>query len=617
MDFSALRENNCHPEILVFCDWKCRFSTMVLNHDWVKFWSDKSSQKLLFQWIWEQDGIYSYFEVPPLDWKKRLNELFQIQKQWLLSLNATELQSLQERNEFQVDVSVRFRPLKGYGNQEEADTPDKVVVPLHQRLQLIRAQYQCSPAVAQGILWGACDPSNTVNPVVNRSKHNPFKYAELVSTENDGNPDNDGCNITPTEIGKAPSSNLENDENGECQKLLAFETTEACVLSVEPQVIWMVVPRVGLRQFSFNNVFADRTSQETTYSSSARHIIEQFLNGVNGSIFCYGQTGSGKTHTMFGANSAASTTIYGSKGGQSFSGQEDAGIVPRACSEIINAVVKCQSLGEPCSLEVSYVEVYGDVVSDLLREGSVVTVWQGIAARSVLEGAAAHPVHSPEELQQLLCRGEANKRFAATAMNQRSSRAHSLLIFGLVRKPPGASEHLLRLGLTLSSRLCLADLGGSEQVKKSRAIDTSQRLQEAVQINLGLLALKNCISALLKRKSHIPYQDSMLTQLLQMALGGNSRTSVVITTSMEPRDAVETIQTLRFGERCARVKNKGTTQSQNLATDAIQAINNQLEVLQQQISSEERWEDGKPVGAEDLRARFEDLILHRKSLIGR
>lgn len=95
-------------------------------------------------------------------------------------------------------------------------------------------------------------------------------------------------------------------------------------------------------------------------------------------------------------------------------------------------------------------------------------------------------------------------------MNDRSTRAHSLFIMSLKQTHPDTS-------VTLHSRLFLADLGGSEQVKKSgvdaghtREGGTEQfsvgfelgaHMREAVNINLGLLALKKCIEC----KMHFCY----------------------------------------------------------------------------------------------------------------
>ena len=97
-----------------------------------------------------------------------------------------------------------------------------------------------------------------------------------------------------------------------------------------------------------------------------------------------------------------------------------------------------------------------------------------------------------ESLSGLLLVGESQKRKAATAMNERSSRAHSLLILRL--KQTRGSSGGDGPGATVESQLCLADLGGSEQVKKSKV--SGERLSEAININQGLLSLKNCIVSL-------------------------------------------------------------------------------------------------------------------------
>ena len=49
------------------------------------------------------------------------------------------------------------------------------------------------------------------------------------------------------------------------------------------------------------------------------------------------------------------------------------------------------------------------------------------------------------------------------------------------------------------------------------------------------------------KATHIPYRDSKLTRMLQESLGGNSKTSLIITCSPSIFNEKETISTLRFG----------------------------------------------------------------------
>lgn len=161
--------------------------------------------------------------------------------------------------------------------------------------------------------------------------------------------------------------------------------------------------------------------------------------------------------------------------------------------------------------------------------------------------------------------GEAQKRRAATAMNDRSTRAHSIFILTLKQRMhhsvADVSSSKARAGVevvgetdedahritTITSKLFLADLGGSEQVKKSKVngggskkypargesdvanneeelkqeeeeeggaggavfstgFEMAERMREAVYINLGLLALKKCIEALNAKSSYVPFQ---------------------------------------------------------------------------------------------------------------
>ena len=68
------------------------------------------------------------------------------------------------------------------------------------------------------------------------------------------------------------------------------------------------------------------------------------------------------------------------------------------------------------------------------------------------------------------------------------------------------------------SKFHFVDLAGSERAKRTGA--QGQQLKEGIDINKGLLALGNVISALgddTKRgKAFVPYRDSKLTRMLQV-----------------------------------------------------------------------------------------------------
>lgn len=94
----------------------------------------------------------------------------------------------------------------------------------------------------------------------------------------------------------------------------------------------------------------------------------------------------------------------------------------------------------------------------------------------------------------------------------------------------------------------MVDLAGSERISKTGA--AGETLTEAKNINKSLTALGLVINALTEGKStHIPYRDSKLTRILQESLGGNSKTSLIITCSPSIFNEAETISTLRFGQR--------------------------------------------------------------------
>jgi hypothetical protein len=83
--------------------------------------------------------------------------------------------------------------------------------------------------------------------------------------------------------------------------------------------------------------------------------------------------------------------------------QEGKGIVPRACEEIFAALALRRAQNDiESEVSVSYVEVYGDEVSDLLKHGARCGQSKVAAQQYVLSGAAERVVYSIEDVSEVL-----------------------------------------------------------------------------------------------------------------------------------------------------------------------------------------------------------------------
>ncbi len=90
------------------------------------------------------------------------------------------------------------------------------------------------------------------------------------------------------------------------------------------------------------------------------------------------------------------------------------------------------------------------------------------------------------------------------------------------------------------------------QAPSEQLVPAAVLLCVAVLAFQSLSALGNVINALTDTKStHVPYRDSKLTRVLQEALGGNSRTALIINCSPATYNEMETLSTLRCVQRTA------------------------------------------------------------------
>ena len=87
--------------------------------------------------------------------------------------------------------------------------------------------------------------------------------------------------------------------------------------------------------------------------------------------------------------------------------------------------------------------------------------------------------------------------------------------------------------------------------------------------------LGNVIHALTTNCEHIPYRDSKLTRILQESVGGNFKTSLIVTCSPHSSNREESISSLKFASRAKCIKNHFKMNIHN-SPEAMIAIIDQL-----------------------------------------
>jgi hypothetical protein len=98
-------------------------------------------------------------------------------------------------------------------------------------------------------------------------------------------------------------------------------------------------------------------------------------------------------------------------------------------------------------------------------------------------------------------------------------------------------------------------LAGSERANLTGA--EGQRLKEGAHINKSLLTLERVITKLSEGQAqHVPYRDSKLTRILQPALGGNARTTIVCTITPASCFAEESLTTLKFANSAKNIRTR-------------------------------------------------------------
>jgi centromeric protein E len=230
-------------------------------------------------------------------------------------------------------------------------------------------------------------------------------------------------------------------------------TDEETAWIIKDNTLYQIIDRTTHLSYScYQNVYINTSTEE----------IYQVVQGINSTIFAYGQTGSGKTYTMLGDDTHP-------------------GLVKLSILDIF------QIRGGK-SLEVSYLEIYNEMINDLIDERKDIKMYT-VDNKPVVSGLTRVRINRVEDVLRIVRESEGRRKTGYTEYNERSSRSHTIFQVHMIDKERG-------------STLSLIDLAGSE-----RASGGKDRRKESAYINKSLLALGTVVNRLI-RNEFVNYRDS-------------------------------------------------------------------------------------------------------------
>ncbi|KAL2086630.1 hypothetical protein ACEWY4_017689 [Coilia grayii] len=308
------------------------------------------------------------------------------------------------------------------------------------------------------------------------------------------------------------------------------------------------------KTYMFDVAFDQQAQQEEVYVATTKNLIEGVISGYNATVFAYGPTGAGKTYTMLGIDS-------------------EPGIYVRTLNDLFKAIEACKE-DMDCSVYMSYLEIYNEMIRDLLNPSSgYLDLREDAKGEIRIAGITEFSTSNAKEVTV-----------------KQKSRVKNI-------------NEEVRMG-----KLFMVDLAGTERASQTQ--NRGKRMKEGAHINRSLLALANCINALSERggRQFVNYRDSKLTRLLKDALGGNSRTVMIAHISPASTNFEESRNTLMYADKAKNIKTKVKRNLFNVSyhlaqyTNIIADLRKEIERLRAKIDEQgQEQRKGEKADKADIR----------------
>jgi len=288
--------------------------------------------------------------------------------------------------------------------------------------------------------------------------------------------------------------------------------------------------------------YGPEATEEDIFKRSVQPLVRRVVDGYNAAVVAFGATGSGKTHTVEGR------TVAGA-------GSE--GLVHHVAQGLFEALhAKATSVGEKMAarrrnasargfdffIECRYVEVYNEQCRDLFNDtGLELRVAEDTHEGYHVSGLSSRGAADAAELLAHFREGQGQRNTQQMDLGSVHERAASLFYIMVSQFQPAVNEgedvkHLV-------TTMCIVDTPGAERLAMDPEV---LRLREGVTLNKGILAMGSVLRQLSSNQSldYVNYNESVLTQLLSHALGGDCFTMFIGT--LAPGHFEQNNSTMRY-----------------------------------------------------------------------
>ncbi|KAL2653959.1 hypothetical protein R1flu_022087 [Riccia fluitans] len=291
-------------------------------------------------------------------------------------------------------------------------------------------------------------------------------------------------------------------------------------------------PSAPSHTYTFDRIYGTKTPTLDIYNAHVKDIVTTTMSGSNGTVIAYGQCGSGKTYTLLGL-------------------AEEAGILTLAVKDMFQIVQEASN--KEFLIRISYLEIAEDELNDLLAsKNHKLDIREDAELGVAVAGLREEIVNKAEQVISLLEFAEARR-----TTNPRFS--HTVIRLVIESRNLDKKEDMFDTHGKEGYQISVLNLVEVAPAKVICGMNGNPS-QEAVQADRCLLASESIMSKLVDGGASggdcVPYCESKLTHILRPSLGGNSRTCFICNISPAMVHMGQTIETLAFALKTAKVINR-------------------------------------------------------------